>query len=105
MDAQEELILVDLTENTSVRQVSISSGPCGGTVFSNVITVEVFEQVAAGKSPKINLFVTMLLLLPFPRWQQLVAVPTFHISGSRHCLGRGGPTSPMPMLWFISQHH
>ena len=49
MDAQEELILVDLTENTSVRQVSISSGPCGGTVFSNVITVEVFEQVAAGE--------------------------------------------------------
>ena len=47
-EPQEDLVLTNLTENTSVRQMSSSSGPCGGTVFSNVIAVDVFEPVVAG---------------------------------------------------------
>ena len=42
------LVLTNLTESTSVRLVSTSAGPCGGTVYSNSVDIDVLEPVMAG---------------------------------------------------------
>ena len=50
-DADEEdllsWVLQDLTSDVSVRQISTSDGACGGTVYSNVLNIDVLEPIVA----------------------------------------------------------
>ena len=40
-------VLQDLTGDVSVRQISTSDGACGGTVYSNVLNIDVLEPIVA----------------------------------------------------------
>lgn len=40
-------VLQNLTSDVSVRQISTSDGACGGTVYSNVLNIDVLEPIVA----------------------------------------------------------
>jgi len=46
-ETEANLILQNLTESTSVRQVTSSEGTCGGTVYSNVLNIGVLQPLVS----------------------------------------------------------